>query len=63
MEYTNGGLPAVGDRVTNITGRLGTVFEVSKNGNTVPQIAIKWDDGVIPITYNRIDEFKLVQRR
>jgi hypothetical protein len=62
VRYTNGETPIVGDRVANVTGRLGTVFDMQLDGGRVSQITVKWDDGVIAITYRRIDEFKLVQR-
>jgi len=60
VAYENNGKPMPGDRVEETkTGRLGTVSEVLSDPNLA---VIKWDDGVVGITYRIDANFKLVAR-
>ena len=58
MAYEYGEEPAAGDYIKSKTGRLGTVTEVKPGKNLI----IKWDDGVVGISYKVAEQFELVSR-
>ena len=62
MPYTNGDLPIVGDRITDESGRIGTVTQVSEFPRGIVTFAVNWDSGAAGINYTRAERFALIAR-
>ena len=62
MLYASGESPELGDRVTNKAGRVGTVTVISTQLCERSDLVVKWDDGVVGISYSDAGDFTLVLR-
>jgi hypothetical protein len=62
MLYASGENPEVGDRVTNRGGRVGTVTVIATSLSGISDLIVKWDDGIVGITYSNAEDFTLIWR-
>lgn len=62
MTYATGESPMAGDRISNNQGRAGTVREVRLVDGNISGIDVKWQDGVVGLFYDTIDDFSLIGR-
>jgi hypothetical protein len=61
VPYANGETSMSGDRIKDVKGRIGTVTTV-RLGSGLERIMIRWDEGVVEISYAHADDFSLVSR-
>lgn len=64
MRYANNEVPAIGDRIKDGAGGLGTVTAVWNAGGNAepPHFTVRWDEGIVEIDYGLADKFALVSR-
>jgi hypothetical protein len=57
VAYARGELPAIGDRLEDFNGKLGT--ETSYTGRN---LTVHWDEGVVGLEYPLAEQFRLISR-
>jgi hypothetical protein len=62
MPYASGEIPKVGDRISDETGRVGTVKHISVGPRSPTELTIRWDDGIVGIRYPNPSDFTLISR-
>jgi hypothetical protein len=62
MPYASGEIPEVGDRVSDKRGRIGAVTRITLNLRKLPELTIRWNDGIVGILYPVADDFTLISR-
>ena len=62
MVYASGETPEAGDRVSNTEGRVGTVTVIATSLTGAFDLIVKWDDGIVGITYSNPNNFTLIWR-
>jgi len=62
MPYASGEIPEVGDRISDETGRVGTVTRIIVGPRSPTELTIRWDDGVVGIRYPVAEDFTLSSR-
>jgi hypothetical protein len=58
MIYASGEIPQIGDRLEDSKERQGTIVEINDS-----EIIIRWDEGVVGISYPSVLGFFFVQRK
>jgi len=62
MPYASGEIPEVGDRVSDKRGRVGAVTRITLNLRNLPELTIRWNDGIVGILYPVAGDFTLFSR-
>jgi hypothetical protein len=62
MPYASGETPEMRDRISNRAGRIGTVTRITLNLRKLPELTIRWNDGIVGILYPVAEDFTLISR-
>jgi hypothetical protein len=62
MLYASGEPPMIGDRISDTRGSIGTVTHITFGVGCPTELTIRWDDGIVGISYLRIEDFTLISR-
>ena len=60
--YSSGETPKVGDCISDKRGRVGAVTRVTINLRKLPELTIRWSDGIVGILYPVAEDFALISR-